>query len=88
MRVGFLDRDGKPQEIEASGMLATCLQHEIDHLDGMLFIDYLSKLKRDIVIKKFKKHGRLSPKPDALSERRRCRFGSPSWERRNSRSRR
>ncbi len=66
VRVGFLDRDGKSQELEASGILATCLQHEIDHMDGVLFIDYLSKLKRDIVIKKFKKHGRLSPKPDAL----------------------
>ena len=66
VRVAFLDRDGKPQEIEASGILATCLQHEIDHMDGVLFIDYLSKLKRDMVIRKFKKHGRLSPKPDAL----------------------
>ena len=66
VRVGFLDRNGKPQELEANGILATCLQHEIDHMDGVLFIDYLSKQKRDIVIKKFKKHGRLSPKPDAL----------------------
>jgi peptide deformylase len=66
VRVGFLDRHGRPQEVEASGILATCLQHEIDHMDGVLFIDYLSKLKRDMVIKKFKKHGRLSPKPDAL----------------------
>ena len=66
VRVGYLDRNGKPQELEANGILATCLQHEIDHMDGVLFIDYLSKLKRDIVIKKFKKHGRLSPKPDAL----------------------
>ena len=66
VRVGFLDRNGRPQELEANGILATCLQHEIDHMDGVLFIDYLSKLKRDIVIKKFKKHGRLSPKPDAL----------------------
>ncbi len=66
VRVGFLDRDGKPQELDANGILATCLQHEIDHMDGVLFIDYLSKLKRDMVIKKFKKHGRLSPKPDAL----------------------
>ena len=55
VRVGFLDRNGKPQEIEASGILATCLQHEIDHMDGVLFIDYLSKLKRDRVMKKFTK---------------------------------
>jgi peptide deformylase len=66
VRVGFLDRHGKPQELEAHGILATCLQHEIDHMDGVLFIDYLSKLKRDMVIRKFRKHGRLSPKPDAL----------------------
>ncbi len=57
VRVAYLDRDGKRQEIEADGILAVCLQHEIDHLDGKLFIDYLSKLKRDMVIKKFTKHG-------------------------------
>jgi peptide deformylase len=56
--VRFLDRDGKPQEIEADGLLATCLQHEIDHLDGKLFIDHLSKLKRDRVIKKFAKQAK------------------------------
>jgi len=66
VKVKYLDLDGKAREIEAAGLLATCLQHEIDHMDGVLFIDYLSKLKRDMVIKKFKKHGRLSPKPDAL----------------------
>lgn len=55
VRVRFLDRAGKVQEIDADGLLATCLQHEIDHLDGKLFIDYLSKLKRDRVIKKFTK---------------------------------
>lgn len=55
VRVKYLDRDGKHQEIEADGLLATCLQHEIDHLDGVLFIDYLSSLKRNIIIKKMKK---------------------------------
>ena len=55
VRVKFLDLDGKEQEIEASGLLATCIQHEIDHLDGVLFIDHISKLKRDRVIKKFSK---------------------------------
>ena len=55
VRVKYLDRDGKPQEIEAEGLLATCLQHEIDHLNGVLFIDHISKLKRDMVVKKFKK---------------------------------
>jgi peptide deformylase len=50
-----MDIDGKPQEIEANGLLATVLQHEIDHLNGVLFIDHISKLKRDRVIKKFAK---------------------------------
>ncbi len=54
-RVTYLDRDGNEQEIEADGVLATCVQHEIDHLNGVLFIDHLSKLKRDRVIKKFAK---------------------------------
>ncbi len=51
----FRDLDGKEQEIEADGLLATCIQHEIDHLNGVLFIDHLSKLKRDRVTKKFAK---------------------------------
>ena len=55
VRARYLDRDGKPQEILAEGLLATVLQHEIDHLDGVLFIDHISKLKRDRVIKKFAK---------------------------------
>ena len=55
VRVKYLDRDGKLQEMEAEGLMATCLQHEIDHLNGVLFIDHISKLKRDMVVKKFKK---------------------------------
>ena len=55
VRARFLDRNGKPQEILAEGLLATALQHEIDHLNGVLFIDYISKLKRDRVVKKFAK---------------------------------
>jgi peptide deformylase len=55
VKVKYLDRDGKPREVEAKGLLATCLQHEIDHINGVLFIDHLSKLKRDRVIKKFTK---------------------------------
>ena len=55
VKVKFLDLDLKPQEIEADGLLATCLQHEIDHTNGVLFIDHISKLKRDMVVKKFKK---------------------------------
>jgi peptide deformylase len=58
VRVRYLDRDGKAQEIEADGVLATCLQHEIDHLNGVLFIDHISKLKRARVIKKFVKQAK------------------------------
>ncbi len=63
-RIGlrFLDREGAQREIEAGGLLATCLQHEIDHLNGVLFIDHISKLKRDRVVKKFQKQARLSEK--------------------------
>jgi peptide deformylase len=59
VKVRYLDRSGEAQEIAASGLLATCLQHEIDHLNGVLFIDYISKLKRDRVIKKFQKAQKL-----------------------------
>lgn len=55
VRVRFRDLDGNELEIEADGLLATCIQHEIDHLNGVLFVDYLSKLKRDRVLKKFSK---------------------------------
>jgi peptide deformylase len=55
VRVRALDRDGKAREVLAEGLLATVLQHEIDHLDGVLFIDHISKLRRDRVIKKFQK---------------------------------
>jgi peptide deformylase len=55
VKVRYLDIDGKGREIEAEGILATCLQHEIDHLNGVLFIDHLSKLKRDRVIRKYTK---------------------------------
>ena len=55
VRARFLDRDGKQQEIEADGLLATCIQHEIDHLNGVLFIDHLSRLKRERAMKKFQK---------------------------------
>ncbi|WP_439625606.1 peptide deformylase [Shinella sp.] len=57
--VKHLDRDGKEQLTEADGLLATCLQHEIDHLNGVLFIDHISKLKREIVIRKFTKAAKL-----------------------------
>jgi peptide deformylase len=61
VRVRFVDGEGKQQEVEAEGLLATCLQHEIDHLDGVLFIDHISKLKRDMVVKKFKKLAKERP---------------------------
>jgi peptide deformylase len=57
--VRFLDRQGEPQELQASGLLATCLQHEIDHLNGILFIDHISRLKRERVVKKFAKAQKL-----------------------------
>lgn len=57
--VRFLDRHGETRELEADGLLATCLQHEIDHLNGVLFIDHLSKLKRDRVLKKFQKQAKM-----------------------------
>ncbi len=55
VRFQYLDLDGKLQEVEADGIFATCIQHEIDHLNGVLFIDHISKLKRDRVIKKYTK---------------------------------
>src|SRR5690606_3555001 len=55
VRVRYLDAEGKERELAAEGLLATCIQHEIDHLDGVLFIDHISKLKRDMVVKKFRK---------------------------------
>jgi peptide deformylase len=59
VNVRYLDRQGEPREIHATGLLATCLQHEIDHLNGVLFIDHISRLKRDRVVKKFAKAQRL-----------------------------
>ncbi len=53
--IKYLDYNGNEKEIKAEGLLSTCIQHEIDHLNGVLFIDYLSKLKKDIIIKKVSK---------------------------------
>lgn len=61
VRVSYLDIEGKSHEVEADGLLATCLQHEIDHLNGVLFIDYISRLKREMVVKKFKKLAKDRP---------------------------
>ncbi|WP_375621999.1 peptide deformylase [Bartonella sp. TT119HLJHH] len=64
--VRYQDREGKQIEIEADDLLATCLQHEIDHLDGRLFIDYISKIKRDMVIRKFKKRAKEKNMQEAV----------------------
>jgi peptide deformylase len=59
IKATYLDRDGKSHELEADGLLATCLQHEMDHLEGILFIDHLSKLKRSLALRKLQKAKRL-----------------------------
>jgi len=56
----YIDRDGNPREMDAEGLLATAIQHEINHLDGKLIIDFLSPLKRDMVVRKFKKQSRAT----------------------------
>jgi peptide deformylase len=60
IKAEYLDLDGKKIEIEADGMLATCLQHEMDHLEGVLFIDHFSRLKRSMAIKKLSKAKKLA----------------------------
>ena len=65
VKVKYLDIDGKTHEIETDGLLATCLQHEVDHTNGVLFIDHISKLKRDRVIKKFTKAEKTAKKVEA-----------------------
>jgi peptide deformylase len=60
IRVRALNRDGQPFELEAVGLMATCIQHEIDHLDGKVFVDYLSRLKQTRIRKKLEKQERLT----------------------------
>lgn len=60
VRLKALDRDGTPYELDAEGLLAQAIQHEIDHLDGKLYIDYLSSLKRERILKKLKKAEKLA----------------------------
>jgi peptide deformylase len=62
VRIRFTDLDGNVHEEDAEGIFATCIQHEIDHLNGVLFVDHLSKLKRDRVLKKFTKAAKLATK--------------------------
>jgi peptide deformylase len=59
LRVGYIDAEGKRRDLEAEGLLATAIQHEIDHLNGKLIIDFLSRLKRDIIVRKFKKQAKI-----------------------------
>lgn len=59
IRLKYLDIDGKTQTIDADGLLSTCIQHEIDHLDGVLFVDHLSNLKRNMIMKKLQKIKKL-----------------------------
>lgn len=66
IRVVALDRDGQRREIEADGLMAVCIQHEIDHLDGKVFIDYLSPLKRRIIEKRMKKARANQRTPQAV----------------------
>ena len=61
IKVRALDREGNPFELDADGLLAVCIQHEIDHLDGKLFVDYLSSLKRQRIRKKLEKEARQRP---------------------------
>ena len=70
VRVRALDREGKSFEREVDGLLAVCIQHEIDHLDGKLFVDYLSNLKRQRIRKKLEKEARLSTASDKTQGRR------------------
>jgi peptide deformylase len=65
IKVKYLDLDGKAHEIEAKGLFARCIQHEVDHTNGMLFIDHISKLKRDRVTKKFIKAAKTAKKVEA-----------------------
>ncbi|GGY37534.1 peptide deformylase [Parvularcula lutaonensis] len=60
--VEYLDYEGKPQTLKAEGLLATCIQHEMDHLEGILFIDHLSRLKRERILKRLKREAKLKEK--------------------------
>ena len=68
IRVRALDRNGEQFEMDAEGLLAVCVQHEMDHLDGKLFVDYLSSLKRQRIRKKLEKDARQAPAPAARRE--------------------
>ena len=65
VKVRALDREGKPYELEAEGLLAQCIQHEVDHLDGKLYIDHLSSLKRERLLKKLREEREAGPRKSA-----------------------
>jgi peptide deformylase len=69
IKIAAIDREGNPFEMEADGLLAVCVQHEIDHLDGKLFVDYLSPLKRNRIRKRMEKWIRDGADPDDIPER-------------------
>jgi peptide deformylase len=70
VRVRALNRDGEPFELEADGLLAVCIQHELDHLDGKLFVDHLSSLKRERIRKKLEMEQRQQKSPEPAPRRR------------------
>ena len=63
VRIRYLDRDNEIREIDTDGLLATCIQHEIDHLDGVLFVDHVSALKRNMILRKLQKAKKLAAQP-------------------------
>ncbi len=63
IKVRYLDRDGEIRELKAEGILAICIQHEIDHLDGILFVDHISSLKRNMILRKLQKAKKLAAVP-------------------------
>ncbi len=78
VKVRYLDRDGLVQELACDGLLATCVQHEIDHLDGVLFIDHISALKRNMILRKLLKAARKQEREEAERGRSRRKQGFPS----------
>jgi len=66
VRLRFLDRQNEIREMDAEGLLATCVQHEIDHLDGRLFVDHISRLKREMILRKLAKAKKSQPQPAAV----------------------
>ena len=77
VKIRYLDQQGARREVEAEGLLAACLQHEMDHLDGVLFVDHLSSLKRNMILRRLAKELRQK-RDDAARWTAEC--ASPSWE--------